>query len=260
MSQAEIAKVLGKPQTYVSKHMRLLDAPEVVKSLLKDKVTKDLDMVYTLSQISDINPDRAEKMVELLRDGKLTRGSAIKELNLLKGKPVVPPKSAEQDNQGSDDQQDSGEDAGVSTGTHEPAKAATVYPGSNDNGDRQPEKAESNSLEKDALPDTAGQPVVSSRPATVDADRDEQQPESVKRDDHPGEEQAAPGQSAALAASQTVTPAGTTRRIMVMVDGEEGYMVTDKTPDEFGLVWIKLKIGEVCIEAKDVTVLGIKEV
>ncbi|MGL5384937.1 MAG: ParB/RepB/Spo0J family partition protein [Serratia sp. (in: enterobacteria)] len=251
MSQAEIAKVLGKPQTYVSKHMRLLDAPEVVKSLLKDKVTKDLDMVYTLSQISDINPDRAEKMVELLRDGKLTRGSAIKELNLLKGKPAVPPKSTEQNDQ------DSGETVGVPAGTSEPAKAAIDNPGTNDN---QPETAESNAPEKDDLPGTAGEPVVSSRPATGNADGDEQQPESVKRDDPTGEEQIVPRQAAALAAAPTVTPAVTTRRIVVMVDGEEGYLVTDKTPDEFGLVWIKFKIGEVCIEAKDVTVLGIKEV
>lgn len=219
MSQAEIAKVLGKPQTYVSKHMRLLDAPEVVKSLLKDKVTKDLDMVYTLSQISDINPHRAEKMVELLRDGKLTRMSAIKELNLLKGKPAVPPKSPEKDEQGSNERQGAGETTGVSVGISELARAATVT-----------------------------------------TDRDEQQPDSVKRDHHTGEEQIAPRQATALTAAPTVTPAVTTQRIMIMVDGEEGYLLTDKMPDEFGLVWIKLEIGEVCIEAKDVAVLGIKEV
>ncbi len=268
MTQAEIAKVLGKPQTFVSKHMRLLDAPEVVKSLLKDKVTKDLDMVYTLSQISDIDPDRAEKMVALLRDGKLTRGNAIKELNLLKGKPVVPPKPAEQNGQGTSEQQSSGEndgqqpqasesnghEVGITPGVSEqvaaPTGAAAVQPVANDNGGQQPAQVETNDPESGILPGASEQPAVPTATSSDSAGSDEQQNDRIESNH----------QSASLAASTTTSPVVTSRRVMVMVDGEEGYLVMDKTPDEFGLVWIKLPVGEICIEAKEVTVLGIKEV
>ncbi|CAK8742625.1 hypothetical protein SODG_005879 [Sodalis praecaptivus] len=80
-----MSRTLGKPKTFISKHMRLIDAPAVVISLLKDKVTKDVDLVYTLCQINDINPDRVDNLVKLIRDNKLTRQGAIKELNVLKG-------------------------------------------------------------------------------------------------------------------------------------------------------------------------------
>jgi len=99
-TQEAMSRILGKPKTFISKHMRLIDAPAAVIALLRDKVTKDVDLAYTLCQINDINPDSVDKLAKLVRDGKLTRQAAIKELNVLKDKPPkkeppVPPTEPE---------------------------------------------------------------------------------------------------------------------------------------------------------------------
>lgn len=49
MTGEQIAKTMGKPTSFVSKHLRLIDAPENVTALLRDKVTSDVDRSLILS-------------------------------------------------------------------------------------------------------------------------------------------------------------------------------------------------------------------
>lgn len=102
MTGEQIAKSLGKPTSFVSKHMRLIDAPESITSLLRDKVTADLDLVYTLCQINDAAPEEAERLVKIARKDKLSRSQAKSALDVIrnrgwdkgtnkKGKQVVAP-------------------------------------------------------------------------------------------------------------------------------------------------------------------------
>lgn len=86
MSGEEIAKSLGKPTSYVSKHMRLCDAPTFITSLLKDKITADLDLVYTLCQIHDVSPEESQRLASVARNDKLTRTQAKSVLDTLKGR------------------------------------------------------------------------------------------------------------------------------------------------------------------------------
>ncbi|MBU9818612.1 ParB/RepB/Spo0J family partition protein [Rahnella sp. BCC 1045] len=86
MTGEEIAKSLGKPTAFVSKHMRLCDAPEVITSLLKDKVTADVDLVYTLCQIHDAAPEEAARLATVARNEKLTRSQAKSVLDGIKGR------------------------------------------------------------------------------------------------------------------------------------------------------------------------------
>lgn len=96
MTGEQIAKSLGKPTAFVSKHMRLCDAPEVITSLLKDKVTADVDLVYTLCQIHDSAPEEAERLATVARNEKLTRSQAKSVLDGIKGrKPKKEPKNKE---------------------------------------------------------------------------------------------------------------------------------------------------------------------
>ncbi|MBL1657545.1 ParB/RepB/Spo0J family partition protein, partial [Klebsiella pneumoniae] len=59
MTGEQIAKTMGKPTSFVSKHLRLLDAPENVTALLRDKVTSDIDLAYTLIQVNEKSPEEA---------------------------------------------------------------------------------------------------------------------------------------------------------------------------------------------------------
>lgn len=86
MTGEQIAKSLGKPTAFVSKHMRLCDAPTVITSLLKDKITTDIDLVYTLCQIHDASPKEAERLAKSARNEKLTRAHAKSALDQLKGR------------------------------------------------------------------------------------------------------------------------------------------------------------------------------
>ncbi|RLM11777.1 chromosome partitioning protein ParB [Gibbsiella quercinecans] len=124
-TQDAIARRLGKPKALISKYLRLVAAPNVVIDLLKDNVTKDIELVYTLCQINDLNPDSVEKLAKLARDGKLTRQTAIRELNVLKGKP---PKDKRQSTPsvtpGSADTETTGEHTGKNNGLQTDAQAS----------------------------------------------------------------------------------------------------------------------------------------
>jgi len=96
MTGEQIAKSLGKPTAFVSKHMRLCDAPAVITSLLKDKITADVDLVYTLCQIYDAAPEEAARLATIARQEKLTRSQAKSVLDGIKGrKPKQAPKTKE---------------------------------------------------------------------------------------------------------------------------------------------------------------------
>ena len=84
MTGEEIAKTVGKPTSFVSKHLKLINAPESVITLLKDKVTVDVDLAYTLTQINEINPEITEKLVTKARNDGVTRNEAKDELSRIK--------------------------------------------------------------------------------------------------------------------------------------------------------------------------------
>nr|WP_306805005.1 ParB/RepB/Spo0J family partition protein [Providencia sp. PROV128] len=86
MTGEEIAKTVGKPTSFVSKHLKLISAPESVTTLLKDKVTLDVDLAYTLTQINEINPEIAEKLVEKARKSGVSRNEAKDELSKIKNR------------------------------------------------------------------------------------------------------------------------------------------------------------------------------
>lgn len=199
-TQESMSRTLGKPKTFISKHMRLIDAPAVVISLLKDKVTKDVDLVYTLCQINDINPDRVDNLVKLIRDNKLTRQGAIKELNVLKGK--------------------------LSKNAR-PVNSAAEPPKENCNTDALMEQ-----------PGTATQ----------------RNGNNASRMENGGNEKIPETQSG------NAVPEAKTTRVVVRFEDREGYLLTDRIPKEYGQVWIELPLGGQCIDAAEITILGIKEV
>ncbi|AWO81792.1 MULTISPECIES: ParB/RepB/Spo0J family partition protein [Serratia] len=203
-TQESMSRILGKPKTFISKHMRLIDAPAPVIALLKEKVTKDVDLVYTLCQINDISPDSVDKLAKLVRDGKLTRQGAIKELNVLKGKPPKnPPPPAPPTNSGTETQEE-----------NRNKDVLTEQPGTSTN----------------QTGNTAG----------------EQQ--------NAGNEQTHKTQPLQGESNVKIT------RVMVKFEGGEGYLLTDRIPEEYGQVWIALPLGELCIDAAEISILGIKEV
>jgi ParB family chromosome partitioning protein len=203
-TQESMSRILGKPKTFISKHMRLIDAPAPVIALLKDKVTKDVDMAYTLCQINDISPDSVDKLAQLVRDGKLTRQGAIKELNVLKGKPPTnPPPPAP------------------------PTISGTETREVNRNEDALQEQSKNSTNE-----------TGSSAAAQLNTGN--------------GKSHKSP--------SGDNLPKVKTTRVVVKFEDCEGYLLTDRLPEEYGQVWVELPIGEMCIDAADISVLGIKEV
>ncbi|EMF07169.1 ParB/RepB/Spo0J family partition protein [Serratia marcescens] len=212
-TQESMAKILGKPKTFISKHMRLIEAPAAVIALLKDKITRDVDLVYTLCQINDVNPDSIEKLAKMVRDGKLTRQAAIKELNVLKGKPLkkkLPPAPQLTQN---------------STGDG---------PSNRHGGE-----------------ETAQQPGAQCSELVVDTElmSKAQQSAQTRNTEQP---EVATGSETASSVKVA--------RVLVKFEDSEGYLIADKVPEEFGQVWVELPIGTMCIDAADISVLGIKEV
>lgn len=201
-TQEGMARILGKPKAFISKHMRLIDAPPAVIALLKDKVTKDVDLAYTLCQINDVNPDSVEKLTKMVRDGKLTRQAAIKELNVLKGRPQKGP------------QQPGNSGTGKAGNTTEHLSGVPTGSGS------------------------AGTPPP-------------QVTQQSREDDHE--------QLSAEQAEKASLPAKVTR-VLVKFEESEGFLLTDRIPEEFGQLWVELPIGEMCVDATDISILGIKEV
>ncbi|WP_313052631.1 ParB/RepB/Spo0J family partition protein [Pantoea piersonii] len=87
MTGEEIARSLGKPTAFVSKHMRIGSAPEKIKALLKNKSITDVDLAYTLIQVDSIDSGAADRLIEKYNAGStLTRAQVKKELDRLKGR------------------------------------------------------------------------------------------------------------------------------------------------------------------------------
>lgn len=87
MTGEEIAKSLGKPTAFVSKHMRIGSAPEKIKALLKNKSISDVDLAYTLIQVDSMDAGTADRLIKQHTNGKtLTRSIVKKELDQLKGR------------------------------------------------------------------------------------------------------------------------------------------------------------------------------
>ncbi len=86
MTGEQIAKTMGKPTSFVSKHLRLIDAPENVTALLRDKVTSDVDLAYTLIQVNENSPEEAEKLVAAARESGISRAQVKAVLDEVKNK------------------------------------------------------------------------------------------------------------------------------------------------------------------------------
>lgn len=89
MTGEEIARSLGKPTAFVSKHMRIGAAPEKIKALLKNKTISDVDLAYTLIQVDSIDSEAADRLIEKHNSGSLlSRAQVKKELDKLKGRKI----------------------------------------------------------------------------------------------------------------------------------------------------------------------------
>lgn len=203
MNGEQIAKSLGKPVSFVSKHMRLCDAPAVIRDLLKDKITGDVDLVYTLCQIHDRSPEIAEQLAQTARTKTLTRQAAKAELGKLKNPKT--PADTEKQNKPTENNQ-----SVVTKEQSSPKNELTILPTTQGN------EADNTSI-------------------------NEIKPLDAKTS------------SSAAAVSQKEN------RLIVRVDGQIGYLLINKMAEEYGQVWVKLEIGELCVEAKSVALVGIKE-
>ncbi|MDE8559375.1 ParB/RepB/Spo0J family partition protein [Pantoea vagans] len=106
MTGEEIARSLGKPTAFVSKHIRIGSAPEKIKALLKNKSISDVDLAYTLIQIDNIDSGASDRLIEKHNAGStLTRAQVKKELDRLKGRDVskAPTKISHAKSQSGDD-------------------------------------------------------------------------------------------------------------------------------------------------------------
>lgn len=86
MKGADIAKSVGVTPAFVSKHMKLLDAPEKILTLLRKQATTDLDLIYTLCQVNELSEEAADNLIQIGLDGQLTRNAVKRELDDLKGR------------------------------------------------------------------------------------------------------------------------------------------------------------------------------
>lgn len=163
MTGEEIAKTMGKPTSFVSKHLRLLNAPDNVASLLRDKITADVDLAYTLIQISEKSPEEADKLVATARETGITRAQVKSVLDDIKR---------------------------------------------NDKSKISHAKSQGKSNR------SAKNPPTDKKPQTW--------------------------------------------LVVVEFDGQEGFVLTDRGPEEDGSIWIKVDIGEVSVEASQLRIKGLK--
>ncbi|WP_230042004.1 ParB/RepB/Spo0J family partition protein [Escherichia coli] len=163
MTGEQIAKTMGKPTSFVSKHLRLIDAPENVTALLRDKVTSDIDLAYTLIQINERAPEEAEKLIAAARESGISRAQVKGVLDEVKNK---------------------------SNGEISHAKSKAQK--------KRPSKSINNNSDVKSW------------------------------------------------------------QVVVEIDGQQGVIMTDRSPDEEGYVWVKLEIGEISVEASEIRVKGMR--
>lgn len=72
-SQKEIAKLLGKSASFVSKHLALQELPnDLIELAMKDKVS-EVETLNNLKNIKELSIDEYNKFMELVKMGELTR-------------------------------------------------------------------------------------------------------------------------------------------------------------------------------------------
>lgn len=87
MSGEEIARALGKPTAFVSKHMRISAAPDKIKDLLQKRLISDVDSAYMLIQLNGMDESKSDSLIEKIVQGQtVSRARIKKELNALKGR------------------------------------------------------------------------------------------------------------------------------------------------------------------------------
>ncbi|MDU6438541.1 ParB/RepB/Spo0J family partition protein [Pantoea piersonii] len=167
MSGEEIAKSLGKPTAFVSKHMRIGAAPEKIRFLVSGKKLSDVELIYNLIQLNETDSQCADELIGKIINGQtVTRAQVKKELTRLK-RPEAEPRK---------------------------------------------------------------QPV----PAEIS--------------------HAKFSESAAVSSESTSTQLSA----IVSVNGLEGTLLLDETPDEYGWVWVSTSQGKIYVEAREVKLLGLK--
>ena len=152
MSMEEIVKFFVVKRSKLTKMLSLLKLPVKIKSLVKEGLISDLEVLYAISRIENKEPDKLEEIVEALTQSDQTV-SARKIVDDIKnkGKPikVKPPKAAKtkaEDNQ-NEDEDNQTEDL------FQKAKAKTKTPSGNSVLSAMGSSNESDEQVKDKQPD-----------------------------------------------------------------------------------------------------------
>lgn len=192
MSGEEIAKAVGKPTAFVSKHMRISSAPEKIKTLLRSRAISDVDLTYSLIQINELNESVADVLISQASEGQtLTRAQVKKQLDELRGR------------------QKSGPTEPTSSGSE--ISHAKSSGSENQAIDRPPQEV---------IPPSSGGPHT--------------KPDPVK------------------------TRHKTVLHPVYEFDGQECYLLLDKSPDDFGMVWVKTTNGDMHVPASEIRLLGVR--
>lgn len=201
MTGEEIARSLGKPTAFVSKHIRIGSAPEKIKALLKNKSVSDVDLAYTLIQIDSIDAGAADRLIERHKAGNtLTRAQVKKELDRLKGRDVSKVSSKI---------------------SHAKTSSDTEKPLSETDKVISHAKSSLSEHENNSLGGPAENSLTES------------------------------GSKGLQPVSRQLVP-------IVSFNGDEAAIMLQKTPDEFGWIWIKNAEGELYVLASDVEFLGLR--
>lgn len=91
MSQADIARLLGKSKAYVSGHAKLNSAPERIQKMLEDGACEDQSTANYLIAIHNIDAERANALIDIAYDRGLSRKQVQQNLNQLQGSQATPP-------------------------------------------------------------------------------------------------------------------------------------------------------------------------
>lgn len=90
----ELAAEMGKPESWVSKHLDLADIPDELTALILDDVTSDAELIQSLKKIFEIDLERFQSLIAKARsEVGLSRSEAREALKIARGGP--PPKSTE---------------------------------------------------------------------------------------------------------------------------------------------------------------------
>lgn len=192
MSGEQIAKAVGKPTAFVSKHMRIESAPDKIKKLLRSKAISDVDLIYSLIQLNELNESAADALITQANAGQtLTRAQVKIKLDELRGRkknvPTEPASTVPEISHAKSEGGDTGHNGGSS---------------------------------QEAIPPFPADPEI--------------RPEPVK------------------------SKPKTALLPVYSFEGQECNLMLDKSPDDFGMVWIKTIDGEMHVPASEILLLGVR--